>query len=65
MDEIVNLIGGEDVGLPLPQELLHNGSRLQCIDITDMTNKPVVGDYCKDGLFYKQPLGDDADAEAL
>lgn len=52
VDNIVNLIGGKDVGLPLPDEFLRNSPNIENVDITDLTIKPKVGDYCKDGIFY-------------
>ncbi|SCY92883.1 hypothetical protein [Alkaliphilus peptidifermentans] len=44
--DIINLIGGAEVGLPNPCAL--------CIDITDLDNKPNVGDCYVDGVFMTQ-----------
>ncbi len=42
-NQIVNLIGGSEVGLPLPQEYLDENPHIKCIDITDVSPQPVVG----------------------
>lgn len=46
MGNIVNLIGGKEVGLPNPNAL--------CIDITDMENQVAENDVYHEGRFMKQ-----------
>lgn len=48
----VGLIGKEAEGLPLPESFLLEHPEILNIDITDMTIKPNLGDFYKDGVFY-------------
>lgn len=52
INNCINLIGGENIGLPLSSEFLAKNTYVQCIDITDINPKPQVGDYYLDGQFY-------------
>ena len=52
IDGFVNLIGGEEIGLPLPKYYLQENPDILNIDITEMEEKPQVGYYYVDGTFY-------------
>lgn len=51
VNSIVNLIGGEEVGLPLPPEFLKENPNVLNIEITESTNVK-TGDYYEGGEFY-------------
>ncbi len=42
-NNIVNLIGGLEVGLPLPQSFLDENPEIKCIDISNENPQPRVG----------------------
>ncbi len=56
-NDIVNLVGGSEVGLPLPQEYLDENSHIKCIDITNIYPQPTAGQKytvtpeCPEGFF--------------
>ncbi len=52
IDNQINLIGAEDVGLPLSAEILATKPYAQCIEISSLPQQPQVGHYYKDGKFY-------------
>ena len=51
VDTQVNLIGGEDLGLPLPESFLLVNPNILNIDISAMESPPAVGDYYVEGVF--------------
>ncbi|MGL5438792.1 MAG: hypothetical protein ACRDA4_00190 [Filifactoraceae bacterium] len=50
---IVSLVGGEDVGLPLPEEFLKKASHIKNIDITELKLQPKEGWIYFEGKFYE------------
>ena len=64
---IVTLIGGAEVGLPLSEGFLTSRPEVLCLQASDFNKLPGVGDYYNDGEFYTQEemelMNDSGDAE--
>lgn len=52
INNVINLIGGQDVGLPLHENFLAKYADILCIDITKLELKPQVGYLYEDGAFH-------------
>ena len=51
LDGRVNLVGGAEMGLPLPEWFLEVNPHVLNIDISAMESPPEVGDYYVEGVF--------------
>jgi hypothetical protein len=52
IDNVVNLVGGIEMGLPLPEKYLKENSNVQVIDITDLNINPKLGQHYFEGKLY-------------
>lgn len=51
VDNVVNLIGDESVGLPLSEKFLDEHPNISCIAFKNSKSLPSIGDYYIDGKF--------------